>query len=69
MIEKTVLQYLQPLLPCPVYAEVPAAPPEMFVLIEKTGSSRKGLYTEEAKAYYGGAVYVPEDMERIALSR
>ena len=40
MIEKTVLQYLQPLLPCPVYTEVPAAPPEMFVLIEKTGSSR-----------------------------
>lgn len=36
---------------------------------EETGSSRKRLYTEEAKAYYGGSVYVPEDMERIALSR
>ena len=36
---------------------------------EKTGSSRKMLYMEEARNYYAGPVYIPEDMERIALSR
>lgn len=34
---------------------------------EKTGSRRKQLYTNEAKQYYSGAVYVPDDLERIAL--
>lgn len=42
MIEKTVLDFLaeQLELVCPVLMEVPEDPPKMYVLIEKTGSSR-----------------------------
>lgn len=36
---------------------------------EKTGDGRKRQYTAEAKQYYAGPVYVPEDMERIVLGR
>ena len=28
---------------------------------------RKKLYTEEAEAYFGGTIYVPEDLEVIRL--
>lgn len=40
MIEKIVLDYLSAALSVPVYMEVPAKPPDVFVLVEKTGSSR-----------------------------
>lgn len=41
MIEKTILDYLSECLPdVPVYMEVPADRPALFVVIEKTGSSR-----------------------------
>ena len=40
MIEKIVLDYLSATLSVPVYMEVPAKPPDVFVLVEKTGSSR-----------------------------
>ena len=41
MIEKTILDYLRECLPdVPVYMEVPADRPALFVVIEKTGSSR-----------------------------
>ena len=41
MIEKTILDYLSDCLPdVPVYMEVPADRPAVFVVIEKTGSSR-----------------------------
>ena len=38
MIEKTIREYLADRLSVPVYLEIPANPPESFVLIEKTGS-------------------------------
>ena len=41
MIETIVLDYLKGQLPVPVYLERPAAPPERYVLIEKTGGSRR----------------------------
>lgn len=37
MIEITILDYLTEKLEYPVYMEIPASPPEQFVLIEKTG--------------------------------
>lgn len=40
MIEKTVTDHLRTALPVPVYMEIPENPPDTFVLIEKTGSSR-----------------------------
>lgn len=40
MIETTVLDYLSGELAEPCYMEVPSNPPETFVVIEKTGSSR-----------------------------
>lgn len=39
MIEKTVIDYLTKEV-CPAYAEVPPNPPEEYVTVEKTGSSR-----------------------------
>lgn len=41
MIEKIVLDYLHTTLALPVYMEVPENPPDTFVLVEKTGSSRE----------------------------
>lgn len=40
MIEKTVLDFLNARMPVPVLAEISPNPPEIFVLIEKTGSGR-----------------------------
>lgn len=40
MIEKIVRDYLSDSLSVSVYMEVPANPPDSFVLVEKTGSSR-----------------------------
>lgn len=39
MIEKIVLDYLKSKMDVPVVLEIPPAPPEKFVLIQKTGSS------------------------------
>lgn len=44
MIETVLRSYLLgQLTNVPVYAEIPADPPETFILIEKTGSSRSNL--------------------------
>lgn len=40
MIEKIVTQYLSTTIAVPVYMEIPENPPDTFVLVEKTGSSR-----------------------------
>lgn len=40
MIEKIVLDYLSTALDIPVCLEIPENPPDIFVLMEKTGSSR-----------------------------
>jgi ribonuclease Z len=34
---------------------------------DKNLANRKELYTKEAKEYYSGKVYVPEDLEVIEL--
>lgn len=41
MIEKVILDYLQSELAVPVYMEEPEQPEASYVLLEKTGSSRK----------------------------
>ncbi len=41
MIEKTILDYLSENLSVPVSLEVPADPPDSFVVLEKTGSGRE----------------------------
>lgn len=40
MIEKIVTKYLSTTIAVPVYMEIPENPPDTFVLVEKTGSSR-----------------------------
>lgn len=41
MIEEIIIEYMNRTLEAPVYAEMPEEKPEEFVLVEKTGSSRK----------------------------
>ena len=40
MIEKIAINHLSTALTVPVYMEIPENPPNTFVLVEKTGSSR-----------------------------
>lgn len=42
MIEATIKDYLAEQLKLPVVLELPARPPETFVLIERTGGGQKG---------------------------
>lgn len=56
MIELTVLNYLKSELSVDVYMEIPIDPPETFVLLEKTGSSRTNMLntaTIAAQSYAG----------------
>lgn len=46
MIEQTVRDYLTAVLPVPVWMETPCAPPDRFVLLEKTGSSRENYISQ-----------------------
>lgn len=50
MIEKIVLDYLTDCLSVPVYMEMPEEPPASFVLLEKTGSSRRDWIDEATLA-------------------
>ena len=43
MIEATIYEYLGEVLTVPVYMERPAAPPDRYVLFEKTGSSKRNF--------------------------
>lgn len=46
MIEKTILDFLKSKLDMPVFLEVPKAPPDAFVLLERTaGGERDHIYT------------------------
>lgn len=58
MIEKTVLDYLNNKLSVPVYPEIPASPPDEFVIIEKTGSSRENRIDTATMAFqsYGASM-------------
>lgn len=59
MIEETVLNHLADQLDAPVYMEVPEAPPNTFVLVEKTGSGRKNRISSAVLAVqsYGPTLY------------
>lgn len=41
MIENTVLDFLNRILPAPAYMEIPKSPPAKMVIIERTGGSVK----------------------------
>ena len=56
MIEKTVYDYLNSILDTPVYTEIPANPPDSFVVIEKTGSSRENRIDTATMALQSYAV-------------
>ena len=43
MIEKIVRDYLIEQIEVPIYTEIPLTPPESYVVIEKTGSSRENF--------------------------
>lgn len=43
VIEEIVLDYLNDVLSVPAYTEKPEAPPERYVIIEKTGGSRENF--------------------------
>jgi len=56
MIELTVLDYLSSVLSVPVSMEVPIDPPEKYVVLEKTGSTREdrlNVATIVAQSYAG----------------
>lgn len=59
MIEKIILDYLSEVLTVPVYMEEPKAPPESYVVIEKTGSGRNNMICRAMIAVqsYGGTLY------------
>ena len=59
MIEKIVLDYLSAALSVPVYMEVPAKPPDVFVLVEKTGSSRANRVNRATLAVQSWAETMP----------
>lgn len=46
MIEITILNYLNGCLSVPVYMEVPERPPARYVVLEKTGSSKRNFIYE-----------------------
>lgn len=59
MIEKMILDYLASQLTVPVYMELAAHPPETFVLVEKTGSSRSNRIESATVAIqsWAGSMY------------
>ena len=68
MIETTVLDYLSSALPEPCSLEVPERPPARFVLLEKTGSSRKNFIntaTFAVQSYAPSLVEAAELNERV----
>ena len=59
MTELIFYQYLNTVLNVPVYMEIPASPPDDFVVIEKTGSSTENHIETATLAIksYGGTMY------------
>lgn len=62
MIEKIMLDYLNDALTPPVYMERPADPPDEYVIIQKTGSSKLNMicsatlaFQSYSKTLYGAA--------------
>lgn len=68
MIETTVLNYLNEALTVPVKMEVPANPPQKFVVLEKAGSSRENhlnTATITAQSYAGSLAEAAELNEEV----
>ncbi len=65
MIETTVLDYLSSVLPEPCSLEVPERPPVRFVVLEKTGSSRKNFINT---ATFAVQSYAPSLFEAAELN-
>lgn len=65
MIEKTILDYLNQELSVPVYMERPEDPPERFVLLEKTGSSKRNYI---CNATFAIQSYAPSMYEAALLN-
>jgi len=68
MIEKIVLDYLHTALFVPVYMELPENPPDTFVLVEKTGSSRANRVnraTMAVQSWAGSLLDAAELNERV----
>ena len=71
MIEKTLLDYLNQNLSVPVYMERPVNPPSKYVLIEKTGSSRRNkIYTAMiAVQSYAPSLYEAAELNETAKAK
>ena len=71
MIDKTVLDYLTERLQVPVYMEMPEKnTPGMFVLVEKTGGSRRDQISSAMMAIqsYGESLYTAANLnEQVKL--
>lgn len=65
MIETIVLNYLKSKLNVPIYMEVPANPPDTFIVLEKTGSSREDRLNAAAIAAQS---YAPRLADAAALN-
>lgn len=59
MIEKIVQDYLIKNLACKVYMERPEKPPEQYIILEKTGSSKSNFIQTSTIAVqsYGSSLY------------
>lgn len=59
MIETVFLNHMKEELSVPVYMEVPARPPNEFVVLEKTGGSKKNYISHATFAIqtYGGSLH------------
>ena len=65
MIEQIVIAFLDDLLDVPVYGEVPPAPPDTFVVVDKTGSGRENFILSATVAVKS---YAPTKYEAAALN-
>jgi len=59
MIEKIMLDYLNDALTAPVYMERPVNPPREYVIIQKTGSSKRNQICSSTLAFqsYSSSLY------------
>lgn len=68
MIEKIAINHLSTALTVPVYMEIPENPPNTFVLVEKTGSSRTNRVnraTLAVQSWAGSLLAAAELNERV----
>lgn len=70
MIEKTILDFLQEYMNVPCYLEEPKDPPEEYVILEKTGSSRSETLYDSTFAFqcYAGTLYNAAELTETLIS-